>query len=463
MFRSICGGLALAVCSLSVLSGAPRQPEDLSTLPMRFALHQEGPGDACGTNCRLLISASGMITADTPRDFDEFVRGHNVRGATVVLDSKGGSVLGAIALGRAIRGLGLTTTVGRVREQTLRGGTPRRAWVWPRAECQSMCPFVLLGGVKRYIPPEARVLVHQIWLGDRRDDAAAASYSAEDLVLVQRDIGRLVQYTLDMGGGAELLEVALRIPPWEPMRLLSRDELRRTRLDTSQDKASPPTPAVASSGASAPAAVMPVSDGARSEINPRGWVIAQRDGSAALVRRHPLTVEGDKVGAFEVALTCGPTAGTYVVTYAETRLSPDDRDAAAVKRVDLWIEGKTEPLDVVLSRLHAAPRQLETLANGAIAAGLVRSFADAGSELDHAAHRHCHRQRTRHHHPHRQYGLRPGAAAACGVVRDAAAAGDARRAHGAARPSGAGALKQASSHVVTSCPRSSRASTSLWR
>ena len=117
------------------------------------------------------------------------------------------------------------------------------------------------------------MLVHQIWLGDRRDDAAAANYSAEDLVLVQRDIGRLVQYTLDMGGGAELLEVALRIPPWEPMRMLSRDELRRTRLDTGQDRVGQapadcaPRPAPASSGANAPAAVLPVNDGARSEIN----------------------------------------------------------------------------------------------------------------------------------------------------------------------------------------------------
>jgi hypothetical protein len=386
MFRSICGGLALAVCSFSALSGAPRPQEDLSTLPMRFALHQEGPAEACGATCRLLIAAGGMITADTPRDFDDFVRGHNVHGATVVLDSKGGSVLGAIALGRAIRTLGLATTVGRVREQA--GHGVRRAWVWPRAECQSMCPFVLLGGVKRTIPSEARVLVHQIWLGDRRDDAAAASYSAEDLMLVQRDIGRLVQYTLEMGGGAELLDVALRVPPWEPMRLLSRDELRRTRLDTSQERISQPAPAPVSSGVNAPAAsgvnapVTPValSDGTRSEINPRGWVMTERSGGAALVRRHPLTVEGDKIGAFEVALACGPRPGTYMVTYAETRLSPDDRDAAAVKQVDMWIEGKTEPLDVVSSRLNAAPRQLETLASAAVPVDLVQSFANSGSD-----------------------------------------------------------------------------------
>jgi hypothetical protein len=379
MFRSICGGLALAVCSLSVLSGAPRQ-DDLSTLPMRFALHQEGPADACGSNCRVLIAASGMITADTPRDFDNFARSRDLRGATIVLDSKGGSVLGAIALGRAIRGLNLATTVGRVREQTAHDGKIRRSWVWPRAECQSMCPFVLLGGVKRYIPPEARVLVHQIWLGDRRDDAAAASYSAEDLVLVQRDIGRLVQYTLDMGGGAELLEVALRIPPWEPMRMLSRDELRRTRLDTSQDRTNPVSAAPASSGVNAPAVALPTNDGARSEANPRGWVMAQRPGGAVLVRQHPLTLDGEKIGTFEVALGCGQTLGTYVVTYAETRRSPDDPDAASVKQVDLWIEGKTAPLDVVSSRVNAAPRELETLANGTLSADLGKTFADAAGD-----------------------------------------------------------------------------------
>src|SRR5215467_6953143 len=281
MIRSLCGGIALAVCSLAVVSGAPRQ-DDASTMPMRFALHQEGPAEACGTNCRTLISASGMITAETPREFDSFARGRDLRGATIVLDSKGGSVLGAIALGRAIRSLSLATTVGRVREQAARDGKGRRAWLWPRAECQSMCPFVLLGGVKRSIPPEARVLVHQIWLGDRRDDAAAASYSAEDLVLVQRDIGRLVQYTLDMGGGAELLEVALRIPPWEPMRMLSRDELRRTRLDTGQDRIVQTPTAPASSGVNAPTRTQRVNDGARSEANPLGWAMSERAGLPAM-------------------------------------------------------------------------------------------------------------------------------------------------------------------------------------
>ena len=357
----------LAVCSLSVLSGAPRQ-EDLSALPMRFALHQEGAAEGCAAGCRTLIAASGMITADTPRDFDALVRGRDLRGATIVFDSKGGSVLGAIALGRAVRALGLTTTVGRIKE------SGKRISVLPRAECQSMCPFVMLGGVRRSVPAEARVLVHQIWLGDRRDDAAAANYSAEDLVLVQRDIGKLVQYTLEMGGGGELLEVALRIPPWEPMRALSRDELRRTRLDTSQqDRLSQGEGGPAASGGSA--AVVTVNENLRGDVGDRGWSMADRSGQAVLVRRHPLTIEGEKIGTFEVALACGSAAGTFAVTYSETRRSREELDSASLKQVDLWLEGKSAPLEVVSSRLKV--RELDTLASGMLPAEAVKAFADA--------------------------------------------------------------------------------------
>jgi hypothetical protein len=89
------------------------------------------------------------------------------------------------------------------------------------------------------------VLVHQIWLGKKRKQALESNYSAEELNIVQRDIGRLVQYTIEMGGSGELLETALRIPPWEPLYRLSADELRRMKLTTAdalfeRDLAGPP-------------------------------------------------------------------------------------------------------------------------------------------------------------------------------------------------------------------------------
>lgn len=369
MIRLICGALALAACSLSVLAGTPRQ-DDPASAPMRFAHFQEGPAAGCGANCRVLVSASGMISADTPKEFEAFAREHDVRGATVVFDSKGGSVHGAIALGRAIRNLGLATTIGRVREFSSRDRV-KRGVLSPRGECQSMCAFVVLGGIRRFVPPESRVLVHQIWLGDRRDDAAAAQYSADDLVLVQRDIGRLVQYTAEMGGGSELIELALRIPPWEPMRALSRDELRRTRLDTGTDRYSQ-----TSFESGSTTAAVPVSDGPRMEANERGWTFAQRAGHPALVRQHPLTIEGERIGTFEVTVACGAASDSFDISYAETRRNSDD-PLGALRQVNLWIEGQSSSLEIVSSRQTNAARELQTLATGALPKSAVQSFADA--------------------------------------------------------------------------------------
>jgi hypothetical protein len=199
--------------------------------PMRFEWLMEGPVDRCGKVCRIWISAAGVITSDTAREFEHFAEDHNVQGGTLVLDSQGGSVVGALALGRAIRRLNMTTTVGKTIVLGSNDSEPR-ARLSPNATCESMCAFLLLGGVRRYVPPESRVLVHMIWLGAKSDRAQEASYTAEELGLVQQDIGSIARYTVEMGGNIELLEAALRVPPWKPMYALVPEELRRMRLTT---------------------------------------------------------------------------------------------------------------------------------------------------------------------------------------------------------------------------------------
>jgi hypothetical protein len=191
-------------------------------LPMRFTWV------ACQPDCRGWVGAVGIVTADTPKEFDAFARERQLRGATVVLDSSGGSVNDAIALGRRWRNLGLMTTVGT----SIDPQNGDRAQVVSQAYCESMCVFLLLSGKTRYVPDGARVRVHQIWMGDRADDAKAASYSAQDLMIVERDIGRLAKYTFDMGGAGDLLSLALSVPPWEELHELSREELRLTNLVT---------------------------------------------------------------------------------------------------------------------------------------------------------------------------------------------------------------------------------------
>jgi hypothetical protein len=74
-------------------------------------------------------------------------------------------------------------------------------------------------------------------MGDRADDARAASYTAQDLMIVERDIGRLAKYTFDMGGTGELLSLSLSVPPWEDLHELSPAELRLTNLLTTDQVA----------------------------------------------------------------------------------------------------------------------------------------------------------------------------------------------------------------------------------
>ena len=186
--------------------------------------------NACQPDCRGWVSAVGIVTSDSPKEFEEFAKGRQLAGATIVLDSSGGSVNDSIALGRRFRSLGALTTVGTsVVKKTAQG---HRASVVPEAYCESMCVFLLLSGKTRYVPDAAHVRVHQIWMGDRADDARAASYTAQDLMIVERDIGRLAKYTFDMGGAGDLLSLALSVPPWEDLHELSYAELHLTNLVT---------------------------------------------------------------------------------------------------------------------------------------------------------------------------------------------------------------------------------------
>jgi hypothetical protein len=230
-FRGLAALIMTAAClavpgALALLGGLAHAGGTLEErkLPMQFGWV------ACQPHCGGWISAVGIVTAESPKDFEDFAQGRDLRGATIVLDSSGGSVNDSITLGRRFRNLGLMTTVGTsVRTHTTQGD---HGAVDPQAYCESMCVFLLLSGKARYVPETAHVRVHQIWMGDRAEDARAASYSADDLMIVERDIGRLAKYTFEMGGGGDLLSLSLNVPPWEELHELSRDELRLTNLVT---------------------------------------------------------------------------------------------------------------------------------------------------------------------------------------------------------------------------------------
>ena len=384
------------------VSDAPRQ-DDLSVLPMRFALHQVGAGG--GLRIELPACSSRGERHDHRRDAARLrqcrARPGPARRHHRGLDSKGGSVLGAIALGRAIRwARPRPPTVGRVREQAVTRRRPsKRPWVRPRGECQSMCPFVLLGGVKRYVPQEARVLVHQ----DLGSAIAATmppppAILAEDLALVQRDIGKPACSTRPiMGGGAELLEVrAAASRPWEPDAARCRaTSSGAPKLDTGQDRLaqdragwSPPSRPVRASmrrwrsrwRSSMTAAAV---DAGAARLGPmRGSRRRRRAGAPASAdhrgRAHRL------VRGFARLRPCA--AGTYACDHlcGDAAQPGGPRLGAPLKKVDLWIEGKTTLLDVVSS--HSSPsvaaRAGDARERHPVGRAWVKSFAGLGDRFD---------------------------------------------------------------------------------
>jgi hypothetical protein len=318
-----------------------------------------------------------MITADTARQFTAFVRDNALQagahqagqpGATVVLESDGGSVLGAVDLGRAIRRFGFATTVGRVAER--RATAFMKYGEIARADCQSMCTFVLLAGVQRHVPPDARVLVHQIWLGDRREDAVASNYTAEDLVVVQRDIGSILRYTVEMGGDPELVELSLRVPPWEPMRALTRDEMRRTKLDLDVEIPTAPTLVKTAAGPTL------LDDEPPLQSNGRGWIATQRGGQPVLARSHPLTLEGERIGSFSLLISCAGAPDTFALTYREMRSGPADRGLPrSISQVALVVDEHLQPLKITSSERKMHGGELESVATTVLPSRLVRTLS----------------------------------------------------------------------------------------
>jgi hypothetical protein len=360
----------LAATVLACLPGFTlADPSPLAEPPsMRFEWVREGPADVCGNQCREWIAATGPITSDTARDFEFFTTVRDARGATIVFDSGGGSVLASLELGRKLREFRMTVSVGRTIKLETPGTDPQRAKLSPRGECASMCVFVLLGGVQRTVPSEARILVHQIWPGGKRYDASAETYTAEEMVRIQRDVGRIARYTVDMGGDIELFELAMRIPPWERLRTLTAAELRRMRLQTLDAVAQAPT-----SGDVIPA--RPSARHAATRMPERGWTVVETARVHTMLRNHPLTIEGEEVGQFELSLACGGEAGGYKVAYRETRAVGDvDDSVARLKDVTLWLAGERTILTVESSVVNSGDSAMQTLAAGEVTAAFVEKL-----------------------------------------------------------------------------------------
>jgi hypothetical protein len=371
--RLIAALLILALCSGAViaegdLTGQDRgRPPKLDPAPknpqaMRFEWVREGPAEKCGSNCNEWASAHGVITPDTASDFEAFARTRDISGKVLVLESNGGAMRAGLVLGRALRRLNMTVAVGRTVMLPADKSGEQRATYSPRAVCASMCPFVLLGGSRRYVPPEARILVHQIWPGAARADSTAAIYSAQNVAGLLRATSEMARYTVDMGGEIELFDLSMRIPPWENLRILTRAEILRTRLSIVDAPFAPPD---ADATSPPPPGVLPPTGGKLASI--ARWTLVGAGAERGIVRRHPLTRQGEEIGSFLVTIACADRPATLRLRYWETRTLAGTDDV--ITRAVMALGRERLPLKIESSKAVAG--RLESIASATVDMGVA--------------------------------------------------------------------------------------------
>lgn len=148
----------------------------------------------------------GAIAPEDGQRITEELRQRNP--ALVLLDSPGGSVTDALAIGRVLRDIGAETRLG------------------DEAVCFSACPYIFVGGTRRQVAESARFGVHQHSFGE--STILPAFLAVED---IQRGQAGVLNHLDDMGVDLRLMGPAMATPADE-IYILTRDELREWTVVT---------------------------------------------------------------------------------------------------------------------------------------------------------------------------------------------------------------------------------------
>jgi hypothetical protein len=163
------------------------------------------------------LMASGTITPGISQSFAAEAERHGEYVRTVVLNSPGGSVTDALAMGRLIREKRFATEVeaGKYR--------------------MSSCPLMFAGGVDRRAGENATIGVHQLTAMH-----SAANGLPRDEMSVAQDISARCQHYLgDMGVSLQVWVHAMETP-YDKLFVFKTDELKSLNLVTAATVNSPP-------------------------------------------------------------------------------------------------------------------------------------------------------------------------------------------------------------------------------
>ncbi|MCA0425273.1 MAG: hypothetical protein LCH61_18485 [Proteobacteria bacterium] len=227
---------ALSILFALALAGAAqaqsrRAAETKKPDPMTFRLVASNPVAPPEMQNRWVV-AKGQILADTPKAFGAFLKDHDISGLTIYFDSVGGSILGGIRLGEALRKINARVSIGRSSEldEGKDGALPRYQLAPNLGQCYSSCAYAFLGGRFRASPIGAQFGVHMFWPGDKIDGIYDRNYRYEEIERAQRVSAEIAAYMQTMGVDLQLLNLAARTPPKGVIRRLTPREITDLRV-----------------------------------------------------------------------------------------------------------------------------------------------------------------------------------------------------------------------------------------
>jgi len=218
----------------------------------------------CEPDCPEWIAADGEITDKTAEAFKAILEKAGDRNLPLLVNSVGGRVDVAMAMGRLIRERGMTVEIARTdylrcepRDKNckpdFKDGTYYGYANLTFGVCNSACPLLLASGVRRIVGPFSRVGVHQIVTTRQtyRDKYKIFKKTLSNgKVITEREfverkiVGtvrstdlskslrrELTNYLTSMDVDPKLIELMISTPP-EDVRYLSMDELRTFKVAT---------------------------------------------------------------------------------------------------------------------------------------------------------------------------------------------------------------------------------------
>lgn len=160
------------------------------------------------------LALTGAIDPGSSERVIAEIAAHGEYIKTVALDSPGGSVLDALAIGRLIREKGFSTSVAA------------------GSVCASSCPLIFAGGKQRLATAESAIGVHQIYATTPAASLAERVQAAGNALSdAQKTTAEISRYLNEMGIDPEVWLHALDTPP-DRLYYFSADELISLKLVT---------------------------------------------------------------------------------------------------------------------------------------------------------------------------------------------------------------------------------------